>query len=149
MRSFSNLFFYRSPAINALDEIQQLPTSTPEAKQHVAMLPTSNGESEAAVIRLSLLVSSQIRIFFFKRPLFWFSVNLLLQRTGEARLTRIALAIVWLFIFCHAWRLIPTVYEAVYPAQRAWPTWLHHVNGMSHSFILLNSAVNFLLYTVL
>ena len=85
----------------------------------------------------------------FQSLAFQLFVNSSLQRTGEARLTRIALAIVWLFIFCHAWRLIPTIYEAIYPTQRSWPTWLHHVNGMSHSFILLNSAVNFLLYTVL
>ena len=30
------------------------------------------------------------------------------------RLTRIALTIVWLFIFCHCWKLVPTVYELVY-----------------------------------
>ena len=31
----------------------------------------------------------------------------------ENRLTRISLAIVWVFIFCHIWKLIPTMYEAV------------------------------------
>ena len=31
----------------------------------------------------------------------------------ENRLTRISLAIVWMFIFCHIWKLIPTVYEAI------------------------------------
>lgn len=72
-----------------------------------------------------------------------------LLRSGEARLTRIALAIVWLFIFCHAWRLIPTIYEAIYPEDGVLPTWLLHVHGISHSFIVFNSAVNFLLYTIL
>lgn len=71
-------------------------------------------------------------------------------RSGEARLTRIALAIVWLFIFCHAWRLIPTIYEALYPNDVSnLPNWLFHVHGISHSLIVFNSAVNFLLYTVL
>ena len=77
------------------------------------------------------------------------TMRLILLRSGEARLTRIALAIVWLFIFCHAWRLIPTIYEALYPGDDQWPTWILHVHGISHSFIVFNSAVNFLLYTAL
>lgn len=77
------------------------------------------------------------------------SLHLSLLRSGEARLTRIALAIVWLFIFCHAWRLIPTIYEAFYPGDDSLPTWLRHIHGISHSFIVFNSAVNFLLYTLL
>ena len=32
----------------------------------------------------------------------------------ENRLTRISLGIVYLFIICHIWRLIPTVYEALF-----------------------------------
>jgi hypothetical protein len=70
-------------------------------------------------------------------------------RSGESRITRIALAIVWLFIFCHAWRLIPTIYEALYNPDEEWPTWLVHIQSLSHCFIVFNSAVNFLLYTVL
>ena len=31
----------------------------------------------------------------------------------ENRLTRISLVIVWMFIFCHVWKLIPTMYEAL------------------------------------
>ena len=109
-------------------------SNSPEAKQHYveeatheteACRMSSNGtQSEAAAIRMSLL------------------------RSGEARLTRISLAIVWLFIFCHVWRLLPTIYEAVYP-NLEWPNWVSHVTGISHSFIVFNSAVNFLLYTVL
>ena len=97
---------------------------SPEARNHE---PPEQEQriSEAANIRVSLL------------------------RSGEARLTRIALAIVWLFIFCHAWRLIPTIYEAVYPNYSPVPNWLFHVHGISHSLIVFNSAVNFLLYTVL
>ena len=106
-------------------------STSPEAKQHYveatpeALRMSSNGtQSEAAAIRMSLL------------------------RSGEARLTRISLAIVWLFIFCHVWRLLPTIYEAIYP-NLEWPNWVSHVTGISHSFIVFNSAVNFLLYTVL
>ena len=107
-------------------------SNSPEAKQHYveeatheACRRSSNGtQSEAAAIRMSLL------------------------RSGEARLTRISLAIVWLFIFCHVWRLLPTIYEAIYP-NLEWPNWVSHVTGISHSFIVFNSAVNFLLYTVL
>ena len=30
----------------------------------------------------------------------------------ERRLARISISIVWLFMFCHAWRAVPTLYEA-------------------------------------
>ena len=32
----------------------------------------------------------------------------------ESRLTRISISIVWLFIVCHVWKLIPTIYELIY-----------------------------------
>ena len=35
-------------------------------------------------------------------------------RKKEGRLTRISICIVWLFIICHVWKLIPTVYELLY-----------------------------------
>ena len=37
-----------------------------------------------------------------------------IARKKESRLTRISLSIVWLFIICHVWKLIPTVYELIY-----------------------------------
>lgn len=37
-----------------------------------------------------------------------------LLRKKESRLTRISICIVWLFILCHAWKLIPTIYELLY-----------------------------------
>ena len=71
----------------------------------------------------------------------------------ENRLTRIALAIVWLFVFCHSWKLVPTVYELIYSEDgtemSVWPRWLLRVKHLSHSLITLNSAVNFLIYSVL
>lgn len=72
-----------------------------------------------------------------------------LLRRGENRITRIAIAIVWLFLFCHFWRLVPTFYEAVHASHSNWPAWLMHVHDISHSLIVFNSAVNFLLYTLL
>lgn len=73
-------------------------------------------------------------------------------RRGENRITRIALAIALLFLCCHIWKVVPTVYEAIhatpYSTER-WPNWLLHLNHWSHNFIVFNSAVNFLLYTIL
>ena len=41
------------------------------------------------------------------------------------RLTRISLCIVWLFMFCHVWKLVPTIYELVHAGDdaslRRWP----------------------------
>lgn len=73
-------------------------------------------------------------------------------RRSENRITRIALAIVWLFLFCHMWKLVPTMYEAIHgeaSGTNEWPRWLMHVHDVSHSLIVFNSAVNFLLYTIL
>ena len=69
-------------------------------------------------------------------------------RRGEARITRIALAIVWLFIFCHMWRLIPNAYEFFFKPEKD-PDWLLYMIGISHTLIVFNSAVNVLLYKVL
>ena len=70
----------------------------------------------------------------------------------ENRLTRISLGIVYLFIFCHIWRLIPTVYEALFSEDGTvlsnWPKWLFHVYHLSHTLIVFNSAANFILYVV-
>ena len=72
----------------------------------------------------------------------------ILLRTKEARITRIALAIVWLFLFCHIWRLIPTIYELIFRDDSE-PLWFTRILGFSHAMIVFNSAVNFLLYIVL
>jgi len=69
------------------------------------------------------------------------------MRRQENRLTRISLSIVSLFVACHVWRLIPTAFEAL-AGGKDWPAWLVHVNHVSHTLIVFNSAVNFLLYIV-
>ena len=75
-----------------------------------------------------------------------------LKVSTENRLTRISLGIVYLFIFCHIWRLIPTVYEALFSEDGTvlsnWPKWLFHVYHLSHTLIVFNSAANFILYVV-
>ena len=69
-------------------------------------------------------------------------------RRGEARITRIAMAIVWLFIFCHMWRLIPNAYELFFEPEVD-PVWILYMIKISHTLIVFNSAVNVLLYKVL
>jgi len=68
----------------------------------------------------------------------------------EQRLARISTSIVWLFILCHIWRMIPTVYEYLNSNNglevAVWPTALDVIENISHSLILTNSAVNFLIY---
>ena len=80
-------------------------------------------------------------------------INATYLKKKENRLTRISLTIVWLFIFCHSWKLVPTVYELIYSEDgtemSVWPLWLLRLKHLSHSLIALNSAVNFLIYSVL
>ena len=84
------------------------------------------------------------------------------QRSRENRLTRISLSIVWLFIFCHVWKLVPTMYEGFQEIRwdssgdsskkvsaMVWPEWLSVINDVSHTLIVFNSAVNFLIYVTL
>ena len=71
----------------------------------------------------------------------------------EARLTRISLSIICLYLICHIWKLIPTFYEAfngdVENPLPAWPDWLDTIKNLSHVLVVFNSAVNFLLYLIL
>ena len=76
-----------------------------------------------------------------------------MMRKQENRLTRISLGIVSLYILCHMWRILPTAYEALYSEDGTllskWPHWLIHVYHLSHTLIVTNSAINFLIYVVL
>lgn len=73
----------------------------------------------------------------------------------ETKLARISLCIVWLFIFCHVWKLIPTGYETFFTEDMGvglnieWPYWLTIVKEISHSLITINSGLNFLIYIIL
>ena len=73
----------------------------------------------------------------------------------ERRLARISLCIVWLFIFCHVWKLIPTAFETFFTEDTGvgmdiqWPPWLNTIKEISHTLITINSALNFLIYIVL
>ena len=71
----------------------------------------------------------------------------------ERRLARISITIVWLFIVCHVWKLIPTIYECFNSENGLevpeWPFGLVVIEYISHSLIVLNSAVNFLIYVFL
>ena len=74
------------------------------------------------------------------------------MKSKENRLTRISLCIVWLFIFCHVWKLIPTLYEgwnSSFNEGYKWPPWVTIINDLSHTLIVFNSAVNFLIYVAL
>jgi len=69
----------------------------------------------------------------------------------ESRLTRISVSIICLYLFCHIWKLIPTLYEAIYGAvdHHQWPLWVEFIKNTSHVLVMFNSAVNFLLYLIL
>lgn len=90
-------------------------------------------------------------------PVVNFRFNSLISREirKELRLARISLWIVWLFIFSHVWKLIPTAYETFVAEDRGvefhsvWPKWLKLVESISHSLITINSSLNFIVYVVL
>ena len=71
----------------------------------------------------------------------------------EKRLTRISIFIVWLFIACHVWKLIPTVYEMLMSENGTdhedWPWAVVCIEEFSHLAVTVNSAVNFLIYLFL
>ena len=79
----------------------------------------------------------------------------------ELRLARISLCIVWLFLFCHFWKLFPTVYTVCFDDNpdndedkalglvSDYPEWLVIIEHISHTLVTLNSSLNFLLYLVL
>ena len=79
----------------------------------------------------------------------------------ELRLAKISLCIVWLFLFCHIWKLFPTVYSTFFDDNSEasedkalglvtdYPEWLIVMEDISHTLITLNSSLNFLIYIVL
>ncbi len=77
------------------------------------------------------------------------------KENRERRLAYISLYIVWLFIFCHVWKLIPTAYEVVTMSMGrddksgTWPQWVGAIEKVSHTLITLNSSLNFLIYIIL
>lgn len=75
------------------------------------------------------------------------------EKNQERRLTRISIFIVWLFLGCHAWKLVPTAFEAYYSndglSHRNWPEWVIIAEHVSHLLICLNSAINFLIYAMM
>ena len=83
------------------------------------------------------------------------AVQISSETKKETKLARISLCIVWLFIFCHVWKLIPTAYETFFIEDMTvglkieWPYWLDIVKEVSHSLITINSGLNFLIYIVL
>jgi hypothetical protein len=83
------------------------------------------------------------------------AVQISSETKKETKLARISLCIVWLFIFCHVWKLIPTAYETFFTEDMGvglnieWPYWLTFVKEISHSLITINSGLNFLIYIVL
>lgn len=70
-------------------------------------------------------------------------------RRRENRLTRISLAIVWLFLFSHIWKLIPTGYELLVGPLTKGPELLTYIQHLSHFLIVLNSSLNFPIYIYL
>ena len=63
-------------------------------------------------------------------------------------MTRASIAIVWMSIGCHIWRMVPNIYEAIYPDAGIGdhPIWLAYFSMASHILLALNSSVNFLIY---
>lgn len=78
-----------------------------------------------------------------------------INKNREKRMGYISLWIVWLFLFCHIWKLVPTAYEVIMSKDDIgleiadWPHWVEIVEKLSHTLITLNSSVNFLIYLVL
>ena len=71
------------------------------------------------------------------------------ERSQEQKLARISCLIVWLFLFCHIWKLVPTAFETFSPNaifHKDWPSWVLMAEGISHLLITLNSTINFLIY---
>eukprot|EP00095_Tigriopus_kingsejongensis_P012051 maker-scaffold90_size386344-snap-gene-2.26 protein:Tk12051 transcript:maker-scaffold90_size386344-snap-gene-2.26-mRNA-1 annotation:"GJ13605" len=75
-----------------------------------------------------------------------------INNSREKRMGLVSLWIVWLFLFCHVWKLIPTAYEVIMSQDEVgleiadWPHWVVVVEKLSHTLITLNSSVNFLIY---
>lgn len=109
--------------------------------------------------RLSTVSSQRIRSSFsrglFRRKSSSHSMSEQINKNREKKLAYVSLYIVWLFIFCHVWKLIPTGYEILMSKDEVgmeiddWPGWVEIIEQVSHTLITLNSSLNFFVYLVL
>jgi hypothetical protein len=74
------------------------------------------------------------------------------QLAQERCLKPIFISIGWLFMFCHAWCTVSTVYQAANSKNGLempeWPNWLVIIKHFLHTLITFNLAVNFLIYVL-
>lgn len=63
----------------------------------------------------------------------------------ETKLTFVSFYIMLMYLFCHIWKFIPNVFEAIRGMEK-YPNWLHWINDLSHLMVVINSAFNFLPY---
>ena len=124
--------------------------SPPERLSHKPSLGSNNIETGGFKSRKRSFMNIAARSCHVAKQ-----VQISSETKKETKLARISLCIVWLFIFCHVWKLIPTAYETFFTEEMGvglqidWPYWLTIVKEISHSLITINSGLNFLIYIVL
>lgn len=72
-------------------------------------------------------------------------------RRKEITLAKVSMVIVFVFIFCHALKWIPNLYELLLVdtsnlANLKWPNLVEVFTNISHMFLVFNSSVNFYIY---
>ncbi|XP_023328474.1 FMRFamide receptor [Eurytemora carolleeae] len=71
----------------------------------------------------------------------------------EIKLAQVSLAIVAVFIICHAIRWIPNLWELKESQKKEedksadWPAWVEYTTCLSHLLTVFSSSVNFYIYT--
>ena len=73
-------------------------------------------------------------------------------KPSEIMLAKVSFFIVFVFIICHSVRWIPNIYELIQRIQTQdgkikWPSWIESLTQISHFLTVLNSSVNFYIFS--
>jgi len=147
------------------DEMLDTPTSYNQSEQVLSLEPTSLRKHplyiQGYIVYANMIVHGLIPLLLlvFLNTASYRQIRRL-QKTNafdgsmsqvqmkDIRLAQVSLIIVAVFIICHSARWIPNIYEAFQSNQQAkWPRWVLFTSHCSHLLIVLNSSVNFYIYT--
>ena len=110
------------------------PASTSSYKTRTAITPSSNRSN-----------------YHFRKLSFKENENKRIQ-LNEVVLAKVNIAIAVVFIIFHSVKRIPNIYELIQRIYHEngkieWPMWIESITSISHFLIVLNSSVNFYIYS--
>jgi len=127
---------------NTALQLEVLPSDLRQNPLYVKVYLTYSNMIIHGIFPLLFLVIVNSKIYFRIRSL------CPVQQGREVRHTQVSLAIVAVFLFCHAVRWIPNIWELNQAGEEklVWPLWVSNLSQVSHLLTVFSSSANFYIY---